>query len=252
MSFDAFTQLIARLRGPGGCPWDREQTHESLKPFLIEETYEVLEALDKADPAQLKEELGDLLLQVALHAQIAQETGNFNIQDVIQGISDKLVRRHPHIFGDAQASDARQVIAHWEELKREERGDGASILEGIPRQMPALAYSQALQHRAARVGFEWPDLPAILDKLAEEVQEIKETISPERRLQEFGDLLFVLADSARWLGVDGEEALRQANERFRRRFNHMEGACRSRGVELSSLNLEAWTRLWEEAKETVG
>ncbi len=251
-SFESLVNIIVRLRGPGGCPWDREQTHISLKPYLLEEAYEALEALDEEDPVKLKEELGDVLLQILLHSQMAREEGTFQIGDVVSGLAQKLVRRHPHVFGTAEAKDAQQVIARWEELKREERGEQASILEGVPKGMPSLVTSQTMQRRVSRVGFEWRDRDELLEKLREEVEEVWAATDPEQRLVEFGDVLFVLADAARWLGVDGDEALRQANQRFRQRFQYMEESCRRRGVALDSLSPEDWRRLWQEAKVSEG
>jgi tetrapyrrole methylase family protein/MazG family protein len=245
-SFDKLVAIIDRLRGPNGCPWDREQTHSSLKGNLTEETYEVLEAIDEGDMGKLCEELGDLLMQIVLHAQIASEGDDFNIDDVTLGISTKLIRRHPHVFADAEAKDAQQVIANWEVLKREE-GKG-SLLSGLPKEMPALAYSQAMGRRVARVGFDWEDLTGIVEKLAEEVAEFSEAIEHQERVREFGDLLFTLANIARHIDIDLEAALRGANERFYRRFSHMEEACQKRGISLSSLSPEEQNALWEQAK----
>jgi MazG family protein len=185
--FDELVAIIARLRGPGGCPWDREQTHSSLKGNLTEEAYEVLDAIDRGDMQDLCEELGDVLLQVVLHAQIARDDGGFEIRDVIRGISTKLIHRHPHVFGDAQATDAQQVIAHWETLKREE-GKG-SLLSGLPKDMPALSYAQAVQRRVARVGFDWEEVKDVVHKLAEEVAEFEEAVEHQRKVEEFGDIL---------------------------------------------------------------
>ena len=245
-SFDKLVAIIGRLRSPNGCPWDREQTHSSLKGNLTEETYEVLEAIDEGDMGKLCEELGDLLMQVVLHAQIASEGGDFNIDDVTRGISTKLIRRHPHVFGDAEAEDAQKVIANWEVLKREE-GKG-SLLSGLPKDMPALAYSQAVGRRVARVGFDWEDLTGIIEKLAEEVAEFSEAIEHQQRVREFGDLLFTLASVARRIDIDLEAALRGANERFYRRFSLMEKVCQKRGISLSSLSPKEQNALWEQAK----
>ena len=247
-SFEAFRKIIARLRSPTGCPWDRKQTHESLKPYLIEEAYEVIQALDKGDHQKLCEELGDLLLQIGLHAQIAAEAGEFDISDVIRGINEKLIRRHPHVFGDLEVKRADEVPFLWEELKRKE-GKKGSILDSVPREMPALARSQLLQERAARVGFDWERVEGVLDKVAEEVQELKEAESPLQKASEFGDLLFALANYARWIGIDLEAALRSANEKFYRRFTKMEELCRKRGLSMEKLSLEELDALWEEAKK---
>ena len=247
--FDDLVAIIARLRGPGGCPWDREQTHSSLKGNLTEEAYEVLEAIDKGDMQDLCEELGDLLLQVVLHAQIASDDGDFAIGDVIRGISSKLIRRHPHVFGDAEATDAKQVIAHWETLKREE-GKG-SLLSGLPRDMPALSYAQAAQRRVARVGFDWKEVRDVIHKLAEEVAEFEAAAEHHRKVEEFGDILFTLANVARRLGIDLEAALRGTNQRFYERFCLMEQLCKERDISLAQLSLEEMDALWEEAKRKV-
>jgi tetrapyrrole methylase family protein/MazG family protein len=246
-SFAALVDIIARLRGPGGCPWDREQSHVSLKPSLLEECYEVLEAIDLGDGGKLSEELGDLLMHILLQAQIADEEGHFSIGDVVQGISTKLIHRHPHVFGDTRVSSSQDVASRWESLKQEERGT-SSVLAGLPRGMPALARSQALQRRAAGVGFDWKEIGDVIAKLGEEVRELQECADRAERVREFGDLLFSLVNAGRWLDVDSEEALRLANERFCQRFSHMEEDCRQRGLVLSSLTLEEMDELWEDAK----
>jgi tetrapyrrole methylase family protein/MazG family protein len=252
---DSFTELkniIARLRGPHGCPWDKKQTHASLRPFLVEESYEVLQALDEGIPEKLRAELGDLLLQIMLHAQIAAETGQFDIDDVISGISNKLIHRHPHVFGGQEVTDVEEVEQSWEALKQEERAEGESILAGMPEQMPALAYSQSMQRRVAGAGFDWKKVEEIIDKLAEEVGEIKQATSQQEKANEFGDVLFTLANIARRLDIDLEMALRAANQRFYRRFTLMEELCRQRSLNLASLSLDEQNALWEEAKQKVG
>ena len=249
-SFAALIDIIARLRGPDGCPWDREQTHLSLKPTLVEECYEVLEAVDEEDDEKLCEELGDLLMQIALHAQIADDQGKFNIKDVLQGINTKLIRRHPHVFGEAKVSNSQEVILSWEALKQKERGV-TPLLAGLPKGMPALAYSQALQRRAARVGFDWKDIDGVIEKLVEEVEELRQSANHEERAREFGDVLFALTNVARWLDVESEEALRMTNERFCRRFGYMEKHCLEQGIALSSLSLDQQNELWEDAKKAV-
>lgn len=248
-SFATLVYLVSRLRAQDGCPWDREQTHASIRPFLIEEAYEVAQALDREDPAKLCEELGDLLLQVVLHAQIADEAGEFDISQILSSINTKIIRRHPHVFGELKVKDAREVLLSWERLKQEERGEGVSILSSVPDNMPALAYSQAIQQRAARVGFDWKELKGILEKLTEELEELEQAKDQQQRVREFGDIIFALANAARWLGVDLEAALRQANERFRDRFAYMEQACQSKGVPMQELSLEQLNELWEQAKE---
>lgn len=215
----------------------------------MSECYEVLQALDDEDAAKLCEELGDLLLQIVLHAQIAKDEGEFEIGDVIRGISEKIIRRHPHVFGDATAKDAGEVMHNWEELKKVERESGASMLEGVPPAMPALGYAYEVQRRAARVGFDWEDTAGVLEKLDEEVSEYLEAGGPEAREREFGDLLFTLVNLARREGTDPEAALRGANRRFFKRFAYMEELCRRRGLEISKLSLKEMDELWEEAKK---
>ena len=249
--FATLADIVAKLRAPDGCPWDREQTHASLRTNLLEECYEVLAALDEGDAGKLCTELGDLLMQIVLHSQIAAEAGEFELRDVVRSISAKLVRRHPHVFGDLKVQDANEVLLNWEALKKEERGPDASLLASVPEQMPALAYSQEVQSRVARVGFDWADIDGVIDKLAEEVGEFKRAESPEQREMEFGDLLFTLANIARRLGIDSEAALREANKRFRRRFSVMEKACRERGLDFSELSFDEQNALWEEAKKRV-
>ena len=244
--------IIARLRAPDGCPWDRKQTHASLRENLLEECYEVLEALDEGDPEKLCDELGDLLMQVVLHAQIAAEAGEFELGDVARGINAKLVHRHPHIFGLKKVKDADEVAHNWELLKGEERGADTSILESVPRQMPALGYSQEVQRRVAQLGFDWEDVEGVIDKLVEEVRELKQADSDEQKAAEFGDLLFTLVNVARRQGVDTEAALREANRRFYKRFTYMEDACRQRGLNFSKLSFDEQNALWEEAKKNTG
>ncbi|MBI4234000.1 MAG: nucleoside triphosphate pyrophosphohydrolase [Chloroflexi bacterium] len=250
-TFQALQELVARLRAPGGCPWDREQTHSSLRRSLLEECYEAIEAMDEGDAQRLAEELGDILLQIAFHCQIAEEQGQFTYGDVFRRLNEKLVRRHPHVFGNVQVRDAREVEVNWEAIKREERGD-TSLLGGAPRSMPALAYCQAISHRAARAGFEWEDLQGVLAKVAEELRELEEAQGQEERERELGDVLFSLVNVARWLGVDAESALRRANERFYRRFVHMEQTCRQRGVSFTALSMAEKEALWQQAKGAVG
>jgi len=249
--FDALVDIIARLRASNGCPWDRKQTHSSLRENLLEECYEVLETLDEGDSGKLCQELGDLLMQVVLHAQIAAEAGEFELGDVINSINTKLIHRHPHVFGSLRVKDAEEVLVNWEALKKEERGADASMLSNVPQEMPALSYSQEIQDRVARVGFDWEDISGVIDKLAEEVSEFKQADSRERKGQEFGDLLFTLANIARRLGIDLESALREANRRFYHRFSCMEELCRQRGLNFAELSFDEQNALWEEAKKKV-
>lgn len=241
--------IIAHLRAPDGCPWDREQTHRSLRPNLLEEAYEVLEALDADDPDKLREELGDLLLQIVLHAQVAAEGGEFTLAEAIEGIIAKLKRRHPHVFGDVEVESVSEVLRNWERIKREE-GKG-SMLAAIPAYLPALARSQEIQRRVARVGFDWHDNEGVLAKVVEEAEELTKAEDGESREQEFGDLLFILVNLARWLGIDAESALREANRRFCQRFAQMESICAERGLDLNQMTLDEMNELWEEAKRAA-
>lgn len=250
--FDALVKIIAQLRAPDGCPWDREQTHASLREYLLQETYEVLAALDEADSKKLCGELGDLLLQIVLHAQIAAESGEFKLDDIMSGINNKLIRRHPHVFGEAQAADAAEVAHNWEEIKKEERGVDQSLLGSVPGAMPALSYSKEVQRRVAEAGFDWPDIEGVIEKLAEEVGEFKKS-GGEQKAGEFGDILFTLVNFARRQGIDAESALREANQKFYRRFSKMEELCRQRGLTFDKLSFNEQNALWEEAKkETKG
>ena len=250
-SFSTLVEIIALLRSPEGCPWDRKQTHESLRKNLLEEAYEVLEAMDEADAAKLSEEFGDLLLQIVLHSQIGADSGEFTINDVIRKINEKLIHRHPHVFGDVSVKNAEEVTVNWEALKKQERKKEASMLDGVPADMPALAYSQAIQGRVARVGFDWQEDSGVLEKMAEEIGEFKAAESPRQKEEEFGDILFTLANFARRQGIDLESALRKSNRKFYRRFSSMEEVCRNRGLDLSKLTFDEQNELWEEAKQTL-
>jgi MazG family protein len=257
-SFQAFVELISRLRAPGGCPWDREQTHASLKPMTIEEAYEVLEAIDAGDDGELAGELGDLLLQVVFHAQIAAEGGRFTIADVIRHVSDKMVRRHPHVFADVTAGSAAEVLRNWEALKqaeREAKGVGAasaSMLDSVSAGLPAVLEAFQITTKAARVGFDWPQPEAFLGKIEEEMRELREAArppaQPRRVTEEVGDLLFAAVSLARVLGVDPESALKGANRKFRRRFGHIEERLREGGQKPADSTLAEMDALWEEAK----
>ena len=249
--FDTLVSIIATLRAPGGCPWDRQQTHASLRENLLEECYEVLAALDEGDAAKLREELGDLMLQIVFHAQISDEAGEFGIGEVLESINAKLVHRHPHIFGSEKVENAEDVARNWETLKREERGEDTSLLSSVPEQMPALGYSQSIQRRVAQVGFDWENIEGVIEKLAEEVSEFQQSTGEERE-EEFGDLLFTLVNIARRRGIDSETALREANKKFYRRFSAMEKLCRQRGVDFADLSFDEQNSLWEEAKKQVG
>jgi tetrapyrrole methylase family protein/MazG family protein len=248
-SLESFQDTIAHLRAPDGCPWDREQTHQSLRTALLEETYEVLTALEADDMGALCEELGDLLLQIVLHAQIAVEEGDFSLAQVIAEINTKIKRRHPHVFGDVAVSGTAEVLHNWEEIKRQEKGEaGGSMLDDVPPTLPALAQAQSYQRRVARVGFDWPDVEGVVDKVAEEIEELQRTSDATEREKEMGDLLFSLVNLARWLEIDAESTLRAANARFARRFAAMEDLCRQRGQRLADLSLAEQDALWEEVK----
>ncbi len=248
--FETFKKIVGRLRGPGGCPWDRKQTHDSLKQYLVEECYEVLETIEEGDSQALSQELGDLWLQIMLHAQIAQEKGEFKLEDVLRQINSKLIYRHPHVFGDKKVNTAEEVSLDWEELKGKEK-PGNSILSGVPGGLPALAYSQSVQRRAASVGFDWDKVDDIIEKLAEEIEELKKAAGQEEKAREFGDMLLALVNIARRMDIDAESALRQANMRFTSRFKYIEEACASKGVDLKSLTLAEMDKLWDEAKKKL-
>lgn len=251
-SFEAFQEVIAHLRAPEGCPWDREQTHASLRPHLLEETYELLDALDKGDTNSIKEELGDLLLQVLMHAQIAHEEGEFDLTDVLRTVHHKIVSRHPHVFGNLNVSGSGEVLRNWEAIKATERVNNGKadkgLLDSIPRYLPALNQAEQYQQRAARVGFDWKDLDGVLQKVNEELVELSQVTDDQSKMEEFGDLLFSLVNVARWFGIDAESALRTANERFANRFRYMEGEARKRGKSLNQMTMEELDVLWEEAK----
>ena len=246
--FDGFMHVVRTLLAEDGCPWDREQTHLSLRPYLLEETYEALEALDSGDPSALTEELGDVLFQVAIHTAIAENAGEFSAGDVVEQISRKLVRRHPHVFADGTASTAAEVERNWEQLKRTEKTGRDSVLDGVPLSLPALAASQSIQGRARKVGFDWPDIEGPLEKLSEEIGEFARATGAVERLDEFGDILFVLVNIADHLGVDAEQALRGANAKFRRRFREVERLAQAEGADLRALDLPGLDALWDRAK----
>jgi len=251
-SFDQLVQLMTTLRGPQGCPWDRKQTLQTLKPFVIEESYEVVDAIDRNDRDDLREELGDFLLQAVFIAELTREEGSFDIYDSVTAIHDKLVHRHPHVFGDVEAHDAEQVLVNWEKLKNEERkAENKSVLAGVPQALPALLRASRLTEKAARVGFDWRRTEDVFEKIEEEIAEVHEAIDSgdERKIHdEIGDLLFTVANVARKLNVNAEEALQSANRKFTRRFETMERAVREKGQNLDQLTLEEMDALWDAAK----
>lgn len=251
-TFSGLMNLTRRLRAPDGCPWDREQTHASLKTHLLDEAYEVVDALDRGDAAEICEELGDLLFQIAIHSQVADESGEFSIEDVISGIVTKLIGRHPHVFEDLRLDSSQDVLNAWEALKQMQKPRRQSILEQIPRAMPALPQSNLIQKRAANVGFEWPDLGSVIAKVEEELTELRQEVdggaSRDLEREEFGDILFALVSVARHLRIDPEEALRLANRKFTARFQYVESRASADGAALRALSPEQLDNYWNEAK----
>ncbi len=250
-SFEAFQEIVAHLRAPDGCPWDREQTHASLRTHLLQESYEAMAAMDAGDPDGMREEFGDLLLQIVLNAQIANEEGDFSANDVIRDIYDKIIRRHPHVFGDVKVAGVQGVLSNWEKLKEKERKHSdqeKGLLDGVPVAMPALSQAQEYQDRAARVGFDWPEIEGVLEKIAEEVHEVQEAGSEPELENELGDLLFALVNLARWKKVDAEAALRGTNQKFKKRFAYIEQGAKKESRNLSDLSLDEMEALWQKAK----
>lgn len=253
---DRLISIVARLRGPGGCPWDREQTAMSLLPCLLDEAYEFMEAVDGGDAAEMREELGDLMLQVALHGQIAKDKGTFDIEDAAREINEKLIRRHPHVFADTQVSSSKDVVRNWERIKRDEKGGRKSQVDGIPEAMPALLRAEKIQRRVARVGFDWTDIAPVLDKVEEEFGEFRAAVesgdSHDKAAEELGDILFALVNVARHRGICAEEALRATVTKFGRRFRYVEEKYRASGKDMAGAPLEEMDVYWEESKKVVG
>ena len=251
-SFDGLMALVAHLRGPDGCPWDHEQTRASMRNYVREESHELLDAIDEDDAAKIAEELGDVLFHAAFQLMLGAETGEFGEEDVFGGVIEKLVRRHPHVFGDVEVRGSADVLPRWYDIKRQERSDeDSSVLDGVPSSLPALAHAQTIQQRAARVGFDWDDLDGVLRKVVEEVAELREAEDNARARAELGDLLFSVVNACRWLETDAETALRESSDRFRRRFEHMERASAERGVDFEALTLDEKEALWQKAKRSV-
>lgn len=253
-AFDELVQLLATLRAPGGCPWDREQTHQTIRRYAIEEAFEVAEAIDSGNPEELRLELGDLLLQVVFHAQIGAENGSFDIEGICRGVIDKMERRHPHVFGDVEVADAEDVARNWEEIKAGERGESSSVLDGVPRALPALQRAERISEKAAKGGYDWDDAEAVLPKIAEEAAELSQAIAtenPQETSAEFGDLLFSLVNYGRKLGVDPEEALARTVQRFEGRFRFAEASARDAGHKLRDLSADERERLWAAAKQAT-
>jgi tetrapyrrole methylase family protein/MazG family protein len=250
-SFEAFAEIVAHLRAPDGCPWDKEQTHQTLRKHLMEESYETLSAMDANDIDGMREEFGDLLLQIVLNSYIAHQDKEFTFTEVTKHIYDKIVRRHPHVFGDVKLDGVDGVLQNWEKLKEKERKgkkEDKGMLDGVPAALPALNQAQEYQDRAARVGFDWPEIEDVLDKVREEIEEVKTAENPEQVKAELGDLFFVLVNLSRWRGVDAESALREANLKFKYRFAHVEKRVKEQGRNLSDMTLDEMDSFWNEAK----
>jgi nucleoside triphosphate diphosphatase len=250
-AFEKLCEIVAKLRAPGGCPWDREQTHESLLPAVIEEAYEVAEAARAKDDAHFREELGDLLLLVIMHAEIAQESGRFNIDNVLREISDKLIRRHPHVFGISDARDSGAVLKQWEAIKREEKKTDSHYLASLPRALPALMRAQKGQSKAARVNFDWTEVRDVIAKVEEELREMKDAITSQDQAMvedEIGDVLFAVVNLARKCKIDAESALQAATDKFVRRFNQVEDELKARGKKLGDVELAEMDEIWNGIK----
>jgi MazG family protein len=245
-AFSRLVEIMAQLRAPGGCPWDREQNFDTIKPYLLEETYEVMDAIDQRDWKGLAEELGDLLLQSVFFAQMASEEGRFDIGDSLEAINSKLIRRHPHVFGDGSANTADDVKRKWDEIKKTEKPRPQGLLGGVPRRLPALVEAQQIASRAATAGFDWENVDQVFDKLNEELTELKAAASQDEKEDELGDMLFVIVNLARFLKVDPEQALRRTNAKFRRRFAHVEQGL---GKPLEDATIEEMEALWQAAKK---
>jgi tetrapyrrole methylase family protein/MazG family protein len=252
-SFEAIQEIVAALRAPDGCPWDREQTHDTLRTHLMGEAYEALAAMDSGDSVKMAEEYGDLLLQIVLNAQIASEEQEFTMADVFKGIYEKIIRRHPHVFGDVTLDGVQGVLKNWEKLKAVERAQSSEpekgLLDGVPLALPALSQAQEYQERAAHVGFDWKEISGVLDKIAEETQEIREVMNEEQLSAELGDLFFALVNLTRWKKVDAECALRGSNIRFKKRFAYVERGAKKQGRKLSDMSIDEMEALWQEAKK---
>ncbi len=251
-SFDDLVDIMEKLRRPGGCPWDAEQTHESIKKCMIEETYEVIEALDSGDMVKVYDELGDLLLQVVFHAQIAKDNGDFDIGDVTNAICTKLIRRHPHVFGDEKLTTSEDVLDKWDDIKKHEKGEKSTTetLKSVAVSLPALMRAQKVQAKAAKVGFDWRDVSGALDKIHEETRELEEAIEKDtNKEEELGDLLFSVVNVSRFIGADSEEALYKTINKFVARFSHVESMANKEGRALSDMSLEEMDRLWDKSKK---
>ncbi len=252
MDFYKFLEIVSALRGEKGCPWDKEQTRESLKPFIIEEVYEVLEAIDEKNTDSIKEELGDLLFQVVLQCQIAREKDDFDMSDVLDKVSNKIITRHPHVFGDAKYKTSEEVLEHWEAQKKREGKHRESLIDGVPKSLPSLLHARRLQERVAKVGFDWERIEDVIEKLNEELKELKNAIKEKKKDEiehEFGDILFMLVNISRFIGVEPEDALKKTIKKFIRRFRYMEMTAEKSGRKLSDMTIAEMDAIWDEAKE---
>lgn len=244
--------IMARLRGPGGCPWDQEQTHQSIRSQVIEECYELVEALDASDDKMMKEELGDVLLHVVFHCQLAAERKAFDFETVAETLSEKLVRRHPHVFGTEKIDTSGAVITKWNEIKKQEKPERKSLLDGVPKVLPALMQAQEIQKKAARVGFDWPNIKPVIAKIKEEIAELEEALEKKQGIEEeLGDLFFVMANLARHLKLDAEQACRLAVAKFIRRFQWMEVQMKAEGLEMEKSTFEVMDTYWDRAKKAL-
>jgi tetrapyrrole methylase family protein/MazG family protein len=252
--YSGLEKTLDKLLSPGGCPWDREQTHDSLKRNLLEECYELIEAIGKKDIPNMVEELGDILMQIVFHIHIGQQSGMFTARDVFENINHKLIRRHPHVFGEGETRTAEEVKVQWEDIKQKEKKDlsSGSRLDSVPKTLPALAYAQLVQDRAHLAGFDWDNYSGVLDKIAEEIDELNEAQTEDEKANEMGDVLFSLVNAGRWLGIQAEDSLRKSNAKFNRRFTYIENTSRERGLDFKDLTMSQKESLWNEAKEIVG
>jgi tetrapyrrole methylase family protein/MazG family protein len=254
--FVKLLDIMDTLRGENGCPWDLEQDHQTLMPYLIEEAYEAVETIEEnSSPKRLAEELGDVMLQIVFHSRIGKENGEFTASDVLDSINAKMIRRHPHIFGNVKVSNSEEVLRNWEEIKLQEKGCAPrkSLMDGIPHRLPALLYARRLQERAGEVGFDWESIDGVIDKFEEEAEEMREAIKANEKdkvMEELGDLLFALVNVARWLEINPEEALRATAKKFIRRFQHIEKTADTNGKKMSDMSLDEMEEIWQESKKT--
>ena len=252
--FVKLLDIMDRLRGENGCPWDLEQDHKTLLPYIVEETYETVEAIEDECPHKLSEELGDVMLQIVFHSRIGKETGTFDVGDVLDSINEKMIRRHPHIFGDTKVNSSKEVLQNWEEIKLKEKSHTKreSLMDGVPRDLPALLKARRLQERAAQVGFDWPEIDGVIDKIEEEIGELRGALRTKDRdkiMDELGDLLFALVNVGRWLSINPEEALRHTSKKFIRRFKYIENFAKENKMDLNKMDVWDMEEIWKDAKK---